>query len=126
MQRALAAVAEARQEAEAKLIQAKAQRESAGILAEASQAMGQDPAALQLQWRLRWKGGRRAGFRGFSVMVCDFPWVFSWFLVGFGPVLPRFQVRDLADHRHAGQECHRDRARPDRPRERPTGHTQRQ
>ncbi|CAJ1328229.1 unnamed protein product [Effrenium voratum] len=37
MQRALAAVAEAQQEAEAKLIQARAQRESAGILAEASQ-----------------------------------------------------------------------------------------
>eukprot|EP00913_Durusdinium_trenchii_P000270 g244.t2 len=40
MQRALAAVAEAQQEAEAKLIQAKAQRESASILAEASKAMG--------------------------------------------------------------------------------------
>ncbi|CAK9089840.1 Uncharacterized protein AF_1420 [Durusdinium trenchii] len=50
MQRALAAVAEAQQEAEAKLIQAKAQRESASILAEASKAMGEDPAALQLQW----------------------------------------------------------------------------
>ncbi|CAE6913341.1 unnamed protein product [Symbiodinium natans] len=50
MQRALAAVAEAQQEAEAKLIQARAQRESASILAEASQAMGQDAAALQLQW----------------------------------------------------------------------------
>eukprot|EP00434_Breviolum_minutum_P021584 symbB.v1.2.019052.t1/scaffold1539.1/size115239/1 len=50
MQRALAAVAEAQQEAEAKLIQARAQRESASILAEASKAMGKDPAALQLQW----------------------------------------------------------------------------
>lgn len=50
MQRALAAVAEAQQEAEAKLIQARAQRESASILAEASKAMGNDAAALQLQW----------------------------------------------------------------------------
>lgn len=50
MQRALAAVAEARQEAEAKLVQARAQRESASILAEASSRMGRDPTALQLQW----------------------------------------------------------------------------
>jgi len=50
MQRALAAVVEARQEAEAKLIQAKAQRESASILAEAASRMAGDPAALQLQW----------------------------------------------------------------------------
>ena len=90
MQRALAAVAEARQEAEAKLIQAKAQRESASILAEASQAMGQDPAALQLQWRPgdpkrvgerpMEKYGNQWNFHGFLLFFGGFRMIFNGFL----------------------------------------------
>merc|ERR1719469_1825643 len=50
MQRALAAKAEASQQAEAKLIQARAQNEAAGILADAGRTMKNHPAAMQLQW----------------------------------------------------------------------------
>jgi len=50
MQRAMAAVAESNQEATAKLISARAQRDAAEILGEAAEKMGKDPAALQLQW----------------------------------------------------------------------------
>merc|ERR1712129_192007 len=50
MQRAMAAKTEATQEAEAKLIQAKAQRDSAMILVEAAQKMDANPNALKLQW----------------------------------------------------------------------------
>jgi regulator of protease activity HflC (stomatin/prohibitin superfamily) len=50
MQRAMAATAEAQQEAEAKIIQAKAQRDSAAILSEAAQLMRSEPSAMQLQW----------------------------------------------------------------------------
>jgi len=50
MQRAMAAKAEACQMAEAKIIQSKAQRDAASILAEAAGQMEEQPAALQLQW----------------------------------------------------------------------------
>jgi len=50
MQRAMAAKAEANQMAEAKIIQSKAQRDAAEILAEAAGKMDTQPAALQLQW----------------------------------------------------------------------------
>jgi len=50
MQRALAAKAEASQQAEAKIIQARAQKEAAGILAEAGRMMQAHPAAMKLQW----------------------------------------------------------------------------
>mmetsp|Transcript_16820 Transcript_16820/g.43497 ORF Transcript_16820/g.43497 Transcript_16820/m.43497 type:complete len:290 (-) Transcript_16820:398-1267(-) len=50
MQRALAAKAEAQQDAEAKLIQAHSQRDAAGVLAEAAERMSQHPGALKLQW----------------------------------------------------------------------------
>merc|ERR1719188_2933128 len=50
MQRAMAAKAEANQMAEAKIIQSKAQRDAAAILAEAAGQMEEQPAALRLQW----------------------------------------------------------------------------
>jgi regulator of protease activity HflC (stomatin/prohibitin superfamily) len=50
MQRALAAKSEAEQQAEAKIIQAKSQRDAALILAEAGKTMQENPAALKLQW----------------------------------------------------------------------------
>merc|ERR1719188_2394039 len=50
MQRAMAAKAEANQMAEAKIIQSKAQRDAAAILAEAAGNMDQQPAAIKLQW----------------------------------------------------------------------------
>jgi len=50
MQRAMAARAEADQEAQAKIIAARAQREAASILTEAADKMEQQPGALQLQW----------------------------------------------------------------------------
>jgi len=50
MQRAMAAKTEATQEAEAKIIQARAQRDSAMILVEAAQKMDSHPGALKLQW----------------------------------------------------------------------------
>jgi len=50
MQRAMAAKAESKQEAEAKVIQARAQRDAASILAEASEKMEGCPESLQLQY----------------------------------------------------------------------------
>lgn len=50
MQAAMAAKAEANQEAEAKVIQARAQRDAASILTEAASKMKGQPAAVQLQW----------------------------------------------------------------------------
>merc|ERR1719296_707291 len=50
MQRAMAAKAEANQMAEAKIIQSKAQRDAASILAEAAGQMDAQPAAIKLQW----------------------------------------------------------------------------
>jgi regulator of protease activity HflC (stomatin/prohibitin superfamily) len=50
MQRAMAAKIEAKQEAEAKLIQARAQLGAATILSEAAEKMASQPAAIQLQW----------------------------------------------------------------------------
>jgi regulator of protease activity HflC (stomatin/prohibitin superfamily) len=50
MQRAMAARAEADQEAQAKIIAARAQRDAASILAEAAEKMAQQPSALRLQW----------------------------------------------------------------------------
>eukprot|EP00420_Gonyaulax_spinifera_P020509 CAMPEP_0197905026 /NCGR_PEP_ID=MMETSP1439-20131203/59331_1 /TAXON_ID=66791 /ORGANISM="Gonyaulax spinifera, Strain CCMP409" /LENGTH=290 /DNA_ID=CAMNT_0043526263 /DNA_START=33 /DNA_END=901 /DNA_ORIENTATION=+ len=50
MQRAMAAVAESRQEATAKVIAAEGKRDSAAILADAAEKMRGDPTALQLQW----------------------------------------------------------------------------
>jgi len=50
MQRAMAAKTEATQEAEAKLIQAKAQRDSALILVDAASKMESNPGAMKLQW----------------------------------------------------------------------------
>jgi len=50
MQRAMAAKAESRQEAEAKVIQARAQRDAAAILAEASEKMTECPESLKLQY----------------------------------------------------------------------------
>merc|ERR1740129_710589 len=50
MQRAMAAKAEANAQAEAKVIQARAQRDASSILAEAAQFMEGQPASIQLQW----------------------------------------------------------------------------
>jgi len=50
MQRAMAAKTEAAQEAEAKVIQAKAQRDSAMILVDAARKMDANPGAMSLQW----------------------------------------------------------------------------
>merc|ERR1740121_3592938 len=50
MQRAMAAKTEAHQEAEAKIIQAKAQRDSAMILVDAARKMDANPGAMKLQW----------------------------------------------------------------------------
>lgn len=50
MQRAMAQIAEANREAQAKVIVAEGQRKAASIFAEASDAMEQHPMALQLQW----------------------------------------------------------------------------
>jgi len=50
MQRAMAAKTEAHQEAEAKVIQAKAQRDSAMILVDAAKKMDANPGAMKLQW----------------------------------------------------------------------------
>merc|ERR1712194_366613 len=50
MQRAMAAKAEAQQEAEAKIIQARAQRDSAAILTDAAEKMNEQPTSLKLQW----------------------------------------------------------------------------
>jgi len=50
MQRAMAAKTEASQEAEAKVIQAKAQRDSALILVDAAKKMDANPGAMKLQW----------------------------------------------------------------------------
>eukprot|EP00928_Gymnodinium_smaydae_P061700 TRINITY_DN4572_c0_g1_i2.p1 TRINITY_DN4572_c0_g1~~TRINITY_DN4572_c0_g1_i2.p1 ORF type:complete len:320 (+),score=37.49 TRINITY_DN4572_c0_g1_i2:66-962(+) len=50
MQRALAAKAEALQEADAKLVQANAQRDAAKVLSEAAKHMNSDPNAIKLQW----------------------------------------------------------------------------
>jgi len=50
MQRAMAAKTEATQEAEAKIIQARAQRDSAMILVEAAQKMASNEGAMKLQW----------------------------------------------------------------------------
>jgi len=50
MQRALSAKSQATQQAEAKIIQAGAQRDSAVILAEAGRSMADHPAAMKLQW----------------------------------------------------------------------------
>lgn len=50
MQRAMAAKAEAGAEAEAKIIQAKAQRDASSILADAAGQMESQPAALKLQY----------------------------------------------------------------------------
>lgn len=50
MQRAMAAKTEATQEAEAKLIQARAQRDSSAMLIEAAKKMESNPGALKLQW----------------------------------------------------------------------------
>merc|ERR1719188_2098983 len=47
---ALAAMAEADQEAQAKIIAARAQRDAASILTEAAEKMAEHPASLQLQW----------------------------------------------------------------------------
>jgi regulator of protease activity HflC (stomatin/prohibitin superfamily) len=50
MQRAMAAKTEANQEAEAKVIQARAQRDSAMILVDAAKKMDSNPGAMKLQW----------------------------------------------------------------------------
>jgi len=50
MQRAMAAKTEAAQEAEAKIIQARAQRDSSLILSEAAKKMESEPMAMKLQW----------------------------------------------------------------------------
>lgn len=50
MQRAMAQIAEASREAEAKVIVAEGQRRSAFIFAEAAQVMEREPVSLQLQW----------------------------------------------------------------------------
>jgi len=50
MQRAMGAKAEAVQEAEAKIIQANAQKDAAGILSDAAKSMSSEPNALKLQW----------------------------------------------------------------------------
>lgn len=50
MQRAMAQIAEANREAEAKVIVAEGQRKAAFIFAEAAEAMERQPMSLQLQW----------------------------------------------------------------------------
>jgi len=50
MQRAMAQIAEANREAQAKVIVAEGQRKSAFIFAEAAEAMGKHPMSVQLQW----------------------------------------------------------------------------
>mmetsp|Transcript_14501 Transcript_14501/g.36737 ORF Transcript_14501/g.36737 Transcript_14501/m.36737 type:complete len:360 (-) Transcript_14501:51-1130(-) len=50
MQRAMAQIAEANREAEAKVIVAQGQRRAASILADAAAEMGREPLAMQLQW----------------------------------------------------------------------------
>merc|ERR1712061_427563 len=50
MRRAMAARVESQQEAEAKIIQATAQRDAAAILAQAAEKMSGPPASMQLQW----------------------------------------------------------------------------
>merc|ERR1712217_652692 len=50
MQRAMAAKAEAEQEAEAKIIQARAQYQSAQKLVEAAEKMSKQKSSLKLQW----------------------------------------------------------------------------
>mmetsp|Transcript_126746 Transcript_126746/g.354902 ORF Transcript_126746/g.354902 Transcript_126746/m.354902 type:complete len:334 (-) Transcript_126746:154-1155(-) len=50
MQRAMAQIAEASREAEAKVIVAQGQRRAASILADAAVEMGREPLAMQLQW----------------------------------------------------------------------------
>lgn len=50
MRRAMAKVAEATREAEAKVVSAKGQEKSAHILAEAAEIMQKQPMSLQLQW----------------------------------------------------------------------------
>jgi uncharacterized membrane protein YqiK len=50
MQRAMAAKAEAGQEAEAKLVQARAQREASSILKEAARELNEEPNAMKLHW----------------------------------------------------------------------------
>eukprot|EP00429_Kryptoperidinium_foliaceum_P063005 CAMPEP_0176064898 /NCGR_PEP_ID=MMETSP0120_2-20121206/32373_1 /TAXON_ID=160619 /ORGANISM="Kryptoperidinium foliaceum, Strain CCMP 1326" /LENGTH=339 /DNA_ID=CAMNT_0017398479 /DNA_START=53 /DNA_END=1072 /DNA_ORIENTATION=- len=50
MQRAMAQIAEANREAEAKVIVAQGQKRAASILADAAAEMGREPLAMQLQW----------------------------------------------------------------------------
>jgi regulator of protease activity HflC (stomatin/prohibitin superfamily) len=50
MQRAMAAKAEADQEAEAKLVQARAQREASAILKDAAKELSEEPNAMKLHW----------------------------------------------------------------------------
>eukprot|EP00401_Gymnodinium_catenatum_P078185 CAMPEP_0117553688 /NCGR_PEP_ID=MMETSP0784-20121206/50356_1 /TAXON_ID=39447 /ORGANISM="" /LENGTH=318 /DNA_ID=CAMNT_0005350807 /DNA_START=15 /DNA_END=971 /DNA_ORIENTATION=- len=50
MQRAMAQIAEANREAQAKVIVAEGQRKAAFIFAEAAEAMERQPSSLQLQW----------------------------------------------------------------------------
>mmetsp|Transcript_80759 Transcript_80759/g.261844 ORF Transcript_80759/g.261844 Transcript_80759/m.261844 type:complete len:316 (-) Transcript_80759:177-1124(-) len=50
MQRAMAQIAEANREADAKVIVADGQRRAASILAEAAAEMSREPMAIQLQW----------------------------------------------------------------------------
>lgn len=50
MQRAMAQIAEANREADAKVIVAEGQRKAAFIFAEAAEAMERQPMSLQLQW----------------------------------------------------------------------------
>jgi len=50
MQRAMAQIAEANREADAKVIVAEGQRRAATVFAEAAEAMKRKPLALQLQW----------------------------------------------------------------------------
>lgn len=50
MQRAMAQIAEASREAEAKVIIAKGQLAASQIFVEAAQVMGKEPASMQLQW----------------------------------------------------------------------------
>jgi len=50
MQRAMAQIAEANREAQAKVIVAQGQRNAATILAEAAEIMDRQPSSMQLQW----------------------------------------------------------------------------
>jgi regulator of protease activity HflC (stomatin/prohibitin superfamily) len=50
MQRAMAQIAEANREAEAKVITAEGQRKAATVLAQAAEIMEKRPVSLQLQW----------------------------------------------------------------------------